>query len=103
MHASPILLRAVVHASPILPYNEQPWRYIVARRSDSDAFAKILEENAPLSVRALKEVLHRGLTVSKTDGLAMAQHILAPIKYSEDIKEGPRAFAEKRQPVWKGR
>ena len=68
-----------------------------------EAFAGILEENAPLSVRGLKEVLYRGLHVSKTDGLAMAQHILAPIKHSEDIKEGPLAFAEKRQPAWKGR
>lgn len=68
-----------------------------------EVFAKILEENAPLSVRGLKEVLHRGVTLSKADGLAAAQHILAPVKYSEDIKEGPRAFAEKRQPQWKGR
>ena len=68
-----------------------------------EAFAKIIEENAPLSVRGLKEVLHGGLTVSKADGQALAQHILAPIKYSEDMKEGPRAFAEKRQPQWKGR
>ena len=68
-----------------------------------EAFAAILEENAPLSVRGLKEALYRGLTVSKADGLAMAQHILAPIKFSEDIKEGPRAFAEKRQPQWQGR
>ena len=35
--------------------------------------------------------------------MQIAGHILAPIKYSEDIKEGPRAFAEKRAPVWKGR
>lgn len=68
-----------------------------------EAFAAVLEENAPLSVRGLKEVLYRGATLAKAEGFAIAQHILAPIKYSEDIREGPRAFAEKRQPVWKGR
>ena len=68
-----------------------------------EAFAKILEENAPLSVRGLKEVLYRGVTLTREEGLDIARHILAPIQYSEDIKEGPRAFAEKRQPMWQGR
>ena len=68
-----------------------------------EAFAAILEENAPLSVRGLKEVLYRGVTLTRQEGMQIAGHILAPIKYSEDIKEGPRAFAEKRAPVWKGR
>ena len=68
-----------------------------------EAFTQILLENAPLSVRGLKEVLYRGATLTRHEGLQIARHILAPIQHSEDIKEGPRAFAEKRQPVWQGR
>lgn len=66
-------------------------------------WAEILCENAPLSVRGLKEVLYRGLTLTHDEGLALARHILAPVSLSEDAREGPRAFAEKRKPAWKAR
>jgi 1,4-dihydroxy-2-naphthoyl-CoA synthase len=37
-------------------------------------------------------------------GLAsMTRHIYDMLLQSEDAKEGPNAFAEKRQPQWKGR
>lgn len=58
--------------------------------------------NAPLAVRAAKEAVYRGLDLSLPEGLRL-EHVLAdPVRQSEDAKEGPRAFYEKRPPVFKG-
>jgi enoyl-CoA hydratase/carnithine racemase len=71
--------------------------------TEAQQWADILIENAPLSVQALKEVLYRGFTLPSQEAHSIATHILHRVEVSEDIKEGPRAFAEKRKPVWKGR
>ncbi|MBI4236326.1 MAG: enoyl-CoA hydratase/isomerase family protein [Chloroflexi bacterium] len=71
--------------------------------AEAERWANILVENAPLSVWALKEVLYRGLEMTRDEGLATAKHILYRVQQSEDNKEGPRAFAEKRKAVWKAR
>jgi enoyl-CoA hydratase/carnithine racemase len=67
--------------------------------------AQILE-CSPMSVRASKEAVYRGLDCAGV-GEATAQQNKFPavqaMYHSEDLKEGPRAFAEKRSPAWKGR
>ena len=63
--------------------------------------------NAPLAVSALKEMaaktehlsLAETLALQRSGGLAGFERV----RGSEDAKEGPRAFAEKRDPVWTGR
>ena len=59
---------------------------------------------APLSVRASKQAAMAGLDAATleeaSNGRYEAVHTLFR---SDDFKEGPRAFAEKRNPVWKGR
>ena len=60
---------------------------------------------SPMSVRATKQVVMRSLDVP---ALEMAMHNLhypafVAMASSEDTIEGPRAFAEKRKPNWKGR
>ena len=65
--------------------------------------ATVLAENAPLSVRAAKEALYKAMDVGRRAGLDMAKLIYDKVYASEDAIEGPRAFAEKRKPVWKGR
>lgn len=67
------------------------------------AMAKIIRDNAPLSVMAAKESLYRAMDLGCAGGLAKAEEIYARVYASEDAVEGPRAFAEKRQPVWKGK
>jgi E-phenylitaconyl-CoA hydratase len=59
--------------------------------------------NAPLAVRAAKEAIYRGLDMSLAEGLRLEQFLAEPIRQTEDAKEGPRAFSEKREPQFKGK
>jgi enoyl-CoA hydratase len=65
--------------------------------------ATVLAENAPLSVRAAKEALYNAMDVGRREGLDAAKLIYEKVYASQDAIEGPKAFAEKRKPVWKGR
>ena len=63
-------------------------------------------ENSPIAVRASKDVVHRSL-FHDLDFTAEAWAVSAAAadrnRASQDAVEGPRAFAEKRRPVWLGR
>ncbi|MPZ24656.1 MAG: enoyl-CoA hydratase/isomerase family protein [Dehalococcoidia bacterium] len=59
--------------------------------------------NSPLAVRYSKKAIMRGLDMGLRDGLDLAGHMLNQIWDTEDAAEGKQAFAERRQPVWKGR
>lgn len=65
--------------------------------------AQRLIANAPLSLRNFKEMAYRGLDLSEPALAALTTRMYDQLLQSEDAKEGPRAFAEKRQPAWKGR
>jgi len=66
-------------------------------------WARRINANGPLAVRATKESVLRGLALNMDDAYALEQEISSMVFQSEDAKEGPKAFAEKRPPVWKGR
>jgi len=58
---------------------------------------------APLSVRATKEMTMRGLDSPLSEAFTRSYEWEEKRRVAEDTLEGPLAFAEKRDPVWKGR
>ncbi len=58
---------------------------------------------APLAVRATKETAMRGLDRSLSEAFAADYPAETARRESADAREGPRAFAEKREPSWQGR
>jgi enoyl-CoA hydratase/carnithine racemase len=72
-------------------------------RDEALALASQIAENAPLAVRAAKAAVWRGLDLPLAEGLRLEQLLAEPVRQSEDAQEGPRAFLEKRKPVFKGR
>jgi enoyl-CoA hydratase len=65
--------------------------------------ARRIAVNAPLAVQATKESVQRGLALDYEAALDLETELAQRIFASEDAKEGPKAFAEKRAPVWEGR
>jgi len=63
--------------------------------------AEKITRNGPLAVRTAKEIAVRSL--GQEAGFILEKSLAARVFVSEDAKEGPRAFAEKRPPRFKGR
>jgi enoyl-CoA hydratase len=66
-------------------------------------YARRITVNAPLAVQATKRSVLEGLGMSMKDAYRNENVISGEIFSTEDAKEGPRAFAEKRDPVWQGK
>jgi enoyl-CoA hydratase len=62
-----------------------------------------MARNAPLSLRMFKELAYRGQGMGESEIAALTRVMYDRLLVSEDAKEGPRAFAEKRAPQWHGK
>ncbi len=65
-------------------------------------FARRIASNGPLAAKAIKKSVREGCGLPLKDALNNEKEIGLPIFLTEDAKEGPRAFYEKREPVYKG-
>jgi enoyl-CoA hydratase len=65
-------------------------------------WAARITANAPLAVQATKESVLRGLAVDLDQAYRIESELATKVFSSDDAKEGPAAFAEKRPPVWQG-
>jgi (E)-benzylidenesuccinyl-CoA hydratase len=83
------LVSRIVPASELLPTVQQ-----IARR---------IAGHAPLAVRAAKEVAQSALDETLEQALRFGSALRWIIGQTEDAREGPRAFAERRSPRYQGR
>jgi E-phenylitaconyl-CoA hydratase len=63
--------------------------------------ARKIVRNAPLAVRAVKQLVVQGQDLPLVHALHIDKYMYGLLKNTEDRIEGRRAFAEKREPVWK--
>ncbi|BBX23561.1 enoyl-CoA hydratase [Mycolicibacter terrae] len=107
-----IALEVVYTGEPISAADAGRWGLVNRVVDDGGALQAALElaeqitGNAPLSVRASKRIAYGvedGAIPGEVADWARTAREFSTLLRSEDAKEGPRAFAEKRAPVWKAR
>ncbi|MCS7294094.1 MAG: enoyl-CoA hydratase-related protein [Dehalococcoidia bacterium] len=65
-------------------------------------FAKQLAKGPATAIQLSKKLVYRSLNIGFDEHLDMAQLAMTIAQSTEDAKEGPRAFVEKREPQFKG-
>lgn len=74
-----------------------------AAEAEARRIANNIALGAPLAAQAMKALLWENGGVVTKQGYQSAADAMARVQASEDAKEGPRAFVEKRAPRWSGR
>ena len=74
--------------------------------TEAKRWARMIGECSPMSIRASKEAVMKGLDEATLETAIRGQFkypAIGALFQSEDFREGPMAFAQKRAPEWKGR
>ncbi len=69
----------------------------------AEAMARTLLSRGPLALRYALQAVHEGLQMTLSEGLAMEAALFGLTCATEDMREGTRAFVEKRKAAFKGR
>lgn len=69
---------------------------------EAEALAVEISQLAPLAIRACLEAVTRGQDLPLAEGLALEAELFSRLFATEDMREGTRAFLEKRPPVFRG-
>jgi enoyl-CoA hydratase len=65
--------------------------------------AALVVRGGPLACEASKRILAGAVSAGEAEAWRQQDQLLAEVAASHDAREGARAFAEKRTPVWQGR
>jgi enoyl-CoA hydratase len=69
----------------------------------AEKIARTIAANAPLAVKYAMEAIERGLEMPQEEGLFLEASLFGLCCATEDMREGTRAFLEKRPPIFLGR
>jgi enoyl-CoA hydratase len=67
------------------------------------ALAALLASKPPIAVRYIIEAVNKGMQMSTAEGLRFEATLFGLVASTEDMREGTRAFLEKRKPGFKGK
>jgi enoyl-CoA hydratase/carnithine racemase len=65
--------------------------------------ARLVNRNAPLAVRGTRLAIRKGIDLPLHEAEILAEAFRERVVRTDDAKEGPRAFVEKREPRWEAR
>ena len=104
-----VMMELLLTAQPITAQRLQALGYVndvvplAQLRERALDMAQQIAANAPLTVKAARELVYLSGEMGRSASLRAAHHVFESVYLSEDAQEGPRAFAEKRPPQWQGR
>ncbi len=104
-----VAMEMALTSDPILAEEAKEWDLVTRLAEPGKAAEVALElaeriaQNAPLAVAASKQVIRRTRGLTEEESWKAQGAFIGKVFSSEDAKEGPRAFAEKREPKWTGR
>jgi enoyl-CoA hydratase len=69
---------------------------------EAEVVLRAIQENGPLAIRACLEAVDAGLEMSIDQALLLEANLFGLLSATADMKEGTKAFLEKRKPAFKG-
>jgi enoyl-CoA hydratase len=70
--------------------------------AEARRLAAAIAAKAPLAVRFMLEAVHRGINLPLAEALSLEAALFGLVASTDDMREGARAFLDKRKPVFKG-
>ncbi len=70
---------------------------------ETEAYARKVASGASTAIGKIKQAVYQGIALPLSEALALERDLIEPLFKTEDAQEGLKAFAEKRQPAYKGR
>lgn len=104
-----VAMEMALTSDPITAEQAHEWGLVTRLSEPGEACSAALElaeriaQNAPLAVAASKQIIRQSRGLDEEASWGIQAPMMKTVFTSEDAREGPRAFAEKRPPKWTGR